>query len=121
MTTDIGPALSAGEWTGVLTHRDKLAAIRDQLLDTPFSGHAVAALLLYDQPYGFTQEDVEDEVQVADYCAAMTREREAGGDHATAATFRMLGERHRIRAAKIAALLPPPGVTPADAPPRPPI
>lgn len=121
MTTETGPALSAAEWTGVLTHRDKLAAIREQLLDTPFSGHAVAALLLYDQPYGFTQEDVEDEVQVADYCDAMARERDAGGDHATAGTFKMLGERHRIRAQKIAALLPPPGVAPTDAAPRPPI
>ena len=108
---EIPPALSAGEWAGVLALPDQLAALRNELLDTPFSAHAVAALLLYGEPFGFSAQDVEDETQVAAYCAAMAVERDVGGDAGGAATFRLLGERHRVRAAKIAALLPPPGTT----------
>lgn len=100
-------ALTPAEWAGVLANREQLSVIREQLLDTPFSGHAVAALLLFEEPYGFSAEDVDDEVQVAAYCAAMAEEHGAAGRDATATTFRLLGERHRARAAKIAALLPP--------------
>jgi hypothetical protein len=106
-TNDISPALSRGEWLGVLANREQLAGIREQLLDTPFSPHAVAALLLYEEPFGFTAQDVEDEREVAAYCAAMAREQDAAGNAAVANTFRLLGERHTVRAAKIAALLPP--------------
>jgi hypothetical protein len=111
MSSDLPPdlpsALSPGEWAGVLAHEEQLAGIREQLLDTPFSGHAVAALLLYGQPYGFSAQDVEDETQVAAYCDRMSAEMKAAGQETVALTFRTLGERHRIRAAKIAALLPP--------------
>lgn len=100
-------ALTPAEWAGVLANREQLSVIREQLLDTPFSGHAVAALLLFGEPYGFSPEDVDDEVQVAAYCAAMAEEHAAAGKEATATTFRLLGERHRARATKIAALLPP--------------
>jgi hypothetical protein len=101
------PALSAAEWQGVLQNREQLSGIREQLLDTPFSAHAVAALLLYDEPFGFTQQDVEDEAQVAAYCESMAHQLDAGGQAETANTFRLLGERHKVRAAKLAALLPP--------------
>lgn len=104
---DITPALSAAEWAGVLAKQAQLDDIREQLLDTPFSSHAVAALLLYGEPFGFTAQDVDDEVQVADYCKAMAKQLDGSGQSETAATFRQLGERHTIRAAKIAALLPP--------------
>lgn len=104
---NVSPALTSAEWAGVLANREQLTVIREQLLDTPFSGHAVAALLLFEEPYGFSAEDVDDEVQVAAYCAVMAEEQAAAGQEARAATFRMLGERHRVRAAKIAALLPP--------------
>lgn len=107
MADDILPALSPSEWAGVLAHRRKLDEILEQLLDTPFSGHAVAALLLYGQPFGFTQQDVDDEMQVAAYCDAMAAEHEAAGQREIAATFRQLGERHRARARKLEALLPP--------------
>jgi len=103
----ISPALSGPEWAGVLKNREQLMSIREQLLDTPFSAHAVAALLLYDEPFGFTHQDVEDEEEVATYCASMAANLEGSGQQATADTFRLLGERHRVRAAKIAALLPP--------------
>ena len=106
---DITPALSRAEWAGVLANRAQLAAIREQFLDTPFSGHALAALLLYGEPYGFTAQDVEDEREVAAYCDKMSAEHEAAGNAGVAATFRLLGERHRVRAVKIAALLPPVG------------
>ncbi len=107
MTDDISPAMSAAEWAGVLKNREQLESIREQLLDTPFSAHAVAALLLYDEPFGFTQQDVEDEAQVAAYCASMANQLELGGQKETADTFRLLGERHKVRAVRIAALLPP--------------
>jgi hypothetical protein len=104
---DITPALTRAEWAGVLANRAQLDAIREQFLDTPFDGHAVAALLLFEQPFGFSAQDLDDEVQVAAYCAAMAKEQEAGGNAAAAGIFRELGERHKERAAKIAALLPP--------------
>ena len=107
MNSNVTPALGRDEWAGVLANRAQLAAIRDQFLDTPFSGHALAALLLFEEPFGFTAQDVDDEVQVAAYCAAMAEEQRVAGQDAAAATFRLLGERHRERAAKIAALLPP--------------
>jgi hypothetical protein len=101
------PALTRAEWAGVLANRAQLAEIREQFLDTPFSGHALAALLLFEEDFGFTAQDVDDEIQVASYCSAMADEQELAGLHDAAKTFRLLGERHRHRAVKIAALLPP--------------
>jgi hypothetical protein len=107
VSEQISAAMSGPEWAGVLKNREQLMSIREQLLDTPFSAHAVAALLLYDEPFGFTKQDVDDETQVAAYCASMATQLETSGQAATADTFRLLGERHKERAAKIAALLPP--------------
>ena len=117
MSNPIPPALSPAEWAGVLANRKSLDSIRDHFLDTPFSPHALAALFLYDEPHGFTAQDVEDEREVANYCRMMTRQHTESGNLETADTFRLLGERHEIRAAKIAALLPPtPPATNAQAP-----
>lgn len=69
--------------------------------------HALAAMALNGHPAGFTHEDVEDETDVAGYCEAMARQSAEAGNEAQAVTFRMLAQRHRLRAAKIAALLPP--------------
>jgi ParB-like chromosome segregation protein Spo0J len=44
---------------------------------------------------------------VSEYCAVMARHHRETGDQATAAKFELLGGRHRERAAKLAALLPP--------------
>ena len=107
MSTEIAPALSAAEWAGVLAQQDGLAALRRQFASLPFSAHAIAALLLYEQPFGFTRQDVQDEDEVSEYCAVMARHHRETGDQATAAKFELLGGRHRERAAKIAALLPP--------------
>ena len=85
----IPAALSAAEWTGVLANRASLDSIRDQFLDTPFSPHALAALLLYDEPFGFSAQDVEDEREVAAYCRAMTTEHAGRGQDALALTFRL--------------------------------
>ena len=103
----ITPALTRAEWAGVLANRTQLAEIRERFLDTPFSGHALAALLLFEEDFGFTAQDVDDEVQVATYCAAMADEQELAGRSDAATTFRLLGDRHQARASKIAALLPP--------------
>ena len=107
MSQPITPALSAAEWAGVLANRKSLDSIREHFLDTPFSPHALAALLLYDEPHGFTAQDVEDEREVAVYCRMMVKQHLDSGNAETADTFRLLGERHEIRANKIAALLPP--------------
>lgn len=106
MSTEIPPALSAAEWAGVLARHDGLAHLREQFATLPFSTHAIAALLLYEQPFGFSHQDVQDEEEVSEYCAVMARHHRETGDQATAAKFAMLGERHRERAAKLAALLP---------------
>ena len=103
----VEPALSAAEWNGVLRQQDGLAQLREQFAQLPFPPHAIAALLLYEQPFGFTQQDAQDEIEVSDYCAVMARQNRELGDKVTAAKFEMLGRRHRERAEKIAALLPP--------------
>ncbi len=101
------PALSDAEWNGVLHQKDGLAHLREEFGKLPFSSHAIAALLLYDQPFGFTRQDVQDETEVSEYCAVMAAQNHDAGDRATAAKFELLGSRHSERAAKIAALLPP--------------
>jgi hypothetical protein len=107
MSEPIAPALSAAEWNGVLSQQDGLAHLREQFGKLPFSVHAIAALLLYEQPFGFTQQDVQDEKEVSEYCAVMAAHNRQSGDLATAAKFEMLGAKHQERAEKIAALLPP--------------
>ena len=107
MPDAISPALSAPEWSGVLGQQDGLVHLREQFGKLPFSTHAIAALLLYEQPFGFTQQDVTDEEEVSEYCAVMAAQNRAAGDVATAAKFELLGGRHRERAHRIAALLPP--------------
>lgn len=109
-------ALSAAEWNGVLSQQDGLAHLREQFAQLPFPPHAIAALLLYDQPFGFSQMDVQDEEEVSAYCEAMTAHHKEINDETTAAKFALLGRRHRERAAKIAALLPPPTLTLREAP-----
>jgi hypothetical protein len=109
MSDSITPALTRAEWNGVLTQQDGLTHLREQFGKLPFSVHAIAALLLFEQPFGFTQQDVQDEAEVSDYCAVMAAHHRDGGDQDKAAKFALLGERHAERAAKIAALLPPVG------------
>jgi hypothetical protein len=102
------PALSDPEWRALLARPEGLEHLREQFASLPYSIHAVAALLLYEQPFGFTQQDVQDEEEVSEYCAVMAKHHRDSGDRATAAKFELLGGRHHERAAKIAALLPPP-------------
>jgi hypothetical protein len=92
--------------------QDGLAHLREQFGTLSFSAHAIAALLLFEQPFGFIQQDVQDEEEVSAYCAVMAAQHRDAGDRATAAKFELLGGRHIERARKIAALLPPPGAAP---------
>lgn len=103
----ITPALSPAQWSAVLARAGELASLRAGFESVPFSSHALAALFLYDQPFGFSAQDVVDEREVADYCDMMSRQHGATGDAAKSSAFGELAERHRVRAAKIAALLPP--------------
>ena len=107
MSDPVAAALSPAEWNGVLSQHDGLAHLREQFGTLPFSVHAIAALLLYEQPFGFTQQDVQDEREVSEYCAVMAKHHRETGDQATAAKFALLGGRHAERADKLAALLPP--------------
>ncbi|HTK50116.1 MAG TPA: hypothetical protein VL328_19185 [Gemmatimonadaceae bacterium] len=108
MSDEPSAALSAAEWRALLARPEGLQQLRQQFAALPFSIHAVAALLLYEQPFGFTQQDVQDEEEVSEYCAVMAKHHRESGDRATAAKFELLGGRHHERATKIAALLPPP-------------
>jgi hypothetical protein len=113
--TDIAPALTAeewaasgktgagadrgvwvGYWTGGDDGRDRLA-IEDgdgAAVETPEMRHALAALALHEQPFGFTREDVEHLRLVAGQCDALR----LGANHAYVL---------RNLAARLAALLPP--------------
>ena len=110
----VPPALSAAEWNGVLLQKDGLAHLREEFGKLPFSAHAIAALLLYDQPFGFTRQDAQDEEEVSAYCAVMAAQNREAGDKATAAKFELQGARHKERADRIAALLPPADATLPD-------
>lgn len=58
MSDDIKPALSLDGWEKV-RDLDLLPALADQIaFRTHYTTHGVAALCLYGQPFGFTQEDV---------------------------------------------------------------
>jgi hypothetical protein len=104
---DISPALAPEQWSTVLTQSGEVRAMFESALEgTPFTAHAIAALLLLGEPFGFAQQDVTDELEVAAFCEAMAEELERTGD-ARAGLFRSLGPRHRSRARRIAALLPP--------------
>ena len=113
------PALAPTEWAGIIAKQDQLDELREGLLDTPFSPHGIAALMLWQQPFGFTFQDVIDEVEVAAYCDKMSGEHQTMGNAGIAETFRLLGFRHRERAAKIAALLPPTEMLRETEPPPP--
>jgi len=107
MPDSTSPALTDAEWAGVLNQHDGLAQLREQFGKLPFSTHAIAALLLYEQAFGFTEQDVNDEDEVSEYCAVMAAQNRSAGDIATAAKFELLGGRHHERSRRIAALLPP--------------
>lgn len=100
-------ALAPAEWEAILASREQLDDLREGLLDTPFSPHGIAALMLWQQDFGFGLQDVIDEVEVGEYCDRMATQHADSGNEAVAETFRLLATRHRLRAAKIAALLPP--------------
>ena len=107
MSDEVHPALSAEQWASVLEQSGEVRAMFDAALaGTPFTPHAIAALLLLGEPFGFSQQDVTDELEVAAFCEAMARELERTGDD-RAALFRTLAPRHHERARRIAALLPP--------------
>ena len=104
---DIRPALSAEQWASVIEQSAEVREMFESALSgTPFSAHAIAALLLLGEPFGFAEQDVSDELEVAAFCDAMASELERTGD-SRAALFRSLAPRHRSRARRIAALLPP--------------
>ena len=104
---DIRPALAPEQWSSVLAQSDDVRSMFESALaGTPFSPHAIAALLLLGEPFGFAQQDVTDELEVAAFCDAMAGELERSGDE-RATLFRSLAPRHRSRARRIAALLPP--------------
>ena len=110
MTDNIKPALTADEWEEIEARRGDVVASEDGrfvrvesfgesvLLDAEDDQrHALAALCLYQQPFGFTREDVQ-----------LLKERFAN-DHFFNLTpaETALSTRWRSLAARLAALLPP--------------
>jgi hypothetical protein len=109
MPDDIMPALDAEEW---LEYGADRTVLRDFAMGKRPWGprrrhsdedklHAVAAMALYGQPFGFTQADV----QLLEDEAVMHARRGAPSDLNRAASIRALAQR-------IAALIPPAGIQP---------
>jgi hypothetical protein len=109
MPDDIMPALDAEEW---LEYGADRTVLRDFAMGKRPWGprrryrdeeklHAVAAMSLYGQPFGFKQADV----QLLEDEAVNYARRGAPSDLKRAATLRALAQR-------IAALIPPPGIEP---------
>ena len=128
MPDPITPALTAGEWARGTCQRggdnDAHLGIRPDggigatsshrgVVIRTEDRHAVAALALHGQPFGFTWEDVDDETDAARYWEGEVETIEAGDRHYQRAEspdtqqLRDRSARHRARAARIAALLPP--------------
>ncbi len=61
MSEKIEPAISAENWAEHIDRGDDL----EQRLGEDWSRHALAAFALHDQPFGFTQEDVDTLRRVA--------------------------------------------------------
>lgn len=55
---DITPALTADEWRAVLSNADSLGEVKAGFSQSPFTAHALCAILLYAEPYGFSPQDV---------------------------------------------------------------
>ena len=103
------PARSAAEWeqffkSGV-NFQTQAPHISVGCRDVELDAHALAATMLYDQSFGFTWEDVDDErTELEILKGYMARIREQGGDHKR--SRKMIG-RKKARSTLIAVLLPP--------------
>lgn len=74
---------------------------------SPENRHAIAALCLHGQPFGFTQQDVIDERLAYVNLVTLARQAQEMGDESMRLARIEQSRRHYERAAKIAALLPP--------------
>jgi hypothetical protein len=116
LTPQVTPALTPEEWGATGYSRDGIGAasverghvtVHDWRVDGPFGEeivglappecHAVAALCLHNQPFGFTQDDVE-----------LINEAAGFHDSLTYHSFPEEAVKYRALASRIAALLPPP-------------
>lgn len=118
--TKMEPALTAEEWEKLQTEIVAIDAKHDALI-VGYEGapviawpagkerHALAALALYGQPFGLTRQDVQDERMAAEqYEQSAERYRKEGGPATmTFEAHSALAARHRNRADRIEALLPP--------------
>ena len=109
MTDEIVPALNTEEWLQYgadrTVLRDFAAGKRPWCPTRRFSDeqklHAVAAMALFGQPFGFTHRDVD-----------LLENQAAFHEHRGATTDQVLVQQLRSLAARITALLPPRGVEP---------
>lgn len=111
LTPNIQPALTPEEWASVHV-RDGAAEIVLQFEDGyremyPPTYHRIAALALYGQPFGLTHEDVTDEREAYTDAVRLARQAQDAGDEVTRLRYVERARRHRHRADRIAALLPP--------------
>jgi hypothetical protein len=99
--SDIQPALTTEEWALYNSPRRRIPVGVKQ------RPHAAAAIALHGQPFGFTQEDVRDERNAENDCARLARQAQDGGDELERYKFVGRQRRHKERADRIEALLPP--------------
>ena len=79
-------------------------------MDDPPDFYAAAAIALYGQSFGFTQEDVNDEKAAENDCLRLARQAQDKGDELERYRFVGRARRHKGRANRIEALLPPEAV-----------
>ncbi len=112
--SEIKPALMEEEWVAWLNDGAKVPEMVDACYFDVFGGrakdgsrHTQAAVALYNQPFGFTREDVEDERETA---AELQRLAESSVgtvmDDDRAPRLFARAAHHRDRADRIEALLP---------------
>ena len=123
-TPEIQPALTKEEWWEYLNSGRRSPTAEDEFEENREAWgktaeemrrtyHKNAARALYQAgPLGFTWEDVDDENQAYHDAVVMARWAQEEGDEERCQQFQGRARRHRLRAMKIAALLPPREETP---------
>jgi len=106
----VRPVLTAEEWAraGIASSPERGLAIKNTLdMDDAPDFHGAAALALYGQPFGFTQEDVKDERNAERDCMELARQAQDRGDELERYKYVGRARRHKEPADRIEALLPP--------------
>lgn len=104
--SEIKPALTAEEWAMARVHVSLYPTGKDLMLQLG-NRHGIAAAALHDQPFGFTREDVVDEHQAYHDAVMLARHFQDSGMERERLACKERARRHKERADRIEALLPP--------------